>query len=67
MSMTKKDYVAIAAVINKEVWRDGNDPATMACVAVSLACLFSDASISFQYDRFINACLDEPSQEVSNV
>ena len=36
MSMTKADFEAVAAALNESLWEKGNDPATVARVAIKV-------------------------------
>ena len=57
MSMTKKDYVAIAEVMNEIVWAKDMDPVTTTATVIKLSTLFSSDNANFQHDTFIKACL----------
>ena len=57
MSMTKKDYVMIAGVINKVLHEKHVDPLTVVRVAACLSDVFGNDSPRFQNDLFINECL----------
>ena len=57
MSMTKKDYVLIAGVINSVMWEDHIDPLTIGRVATRLAARFQHDSDTFRNDLFLHECL----------
>ena len=65
MSMTKKDYVAIADVMNEVMWTKGADPATTTTTVLMLGKLFASGNTNFKYDTFISACFGD--REVGNV
>lgn len=57
--MSKKDYVAIADMLNRLLWDRDNDPATMAWVIAGLSELFAQDNPRFDKDRFNAACTAE--------
>ena len=65
MSMTKKDYVMVAGVLNILAWAKNTDPATMAAVTWNLADAFAQANNKFRKDQFIGLVwgCDAASQE----
>jgi hypothetical protein len=65
MSMTKKDYVAIADVMNEVMWTKGADPATTTTTVLRLGKLFASENINFKYETFMSACFKD--REVGNV
>jgi hypothetical protein len=67
MSMSKKDYVAIADALNDVNWQKKIDPITMTVVSVSLAELFLKGNPRFQYQTFMLACFQQQKQEVNDV
>jgi hypothetical protein len=66
MSMTKKDYVAIADAINGVLWQKDTDPLTITVVSVALAEAFLKDNPQFQHNTFIQACYAE-RKETDNV
>lgn len=65
MSMTKKDYVAIADVMNEVMWTKGADPATTTATVLRLGKLFASGNTNFKYETFMSACFSD--REVGNV
>ena len=65
MSMTKKDYVAIADVMNEIMWTKGADPATATTTVLRLGKLFASGNTNFKYETFMSACFSD--REVGNV
>ena len=62
MSMTKKDYTAIAEVINSVLWEKYIDPLTVVRLAARLSDQFQQESPRFRNDLFIAECLREREQ-----
>ena len=56
--LTKKDYEAIAEILDGVYERDAiyNDDLVLADVVVELANYFADHDNTFDWDSFINAC-----------
>lgn len=67
MSMSKKDYVAIAKAISGVSWQDKIDPLTVTVVSVTLAELFLQDNPRFQYQTFMLECFQPQQQEVNHV
>lgn len=57
MSMSKKDYVAIASVINRVASSRLADLATVTAVIGNLNTYFASDNPNYQGQRFIAACL----------
>lgn len=57
MSMTKKDYVAIAGIINRVASSRLADLATITAVIGNLNTYFRNDNPNYQPQRFIEACL----------
>ena len=66
MSMTKKDYVAIADAINKVLWQKDIDLVTISVVSIALAEVFLKDNPKFQHNTFIQACYVE-RKEIDHV
>ena len=66
MSMSKKDYVAIADAINKVLWQKDIDLVTVSVVSIALAEVFLKDNAQFQHNTFIQACYAE-RKEINNV
>lgn len=56
MSMSKKDYVAIAATFKAEVEKDNEGRQALYNVALQLADCFGKDNSRFDEDRFLKAC-----------
>lgn len=65
--MSRKDYVAIAAIINEVLWHEGTDPATVSMLAARMASTFSKDNQRFDYERFFTACFAERKDSGSMV
>jgi hypothetical protein len=61
MSMTKKDYVAVADAMNEVLWTPQTDPGTVALAVVRLADSFQGDNPRFDRSRFMQACLRDNS------
>ena len=59
--MTKKDYIAIANVINAAMWEDKADPATITSLVAKFAAIFAEDNPRFDAQRFFAACTASPS------
>lgn len=59
--MTKKDYVAIAKILSKELYKHDNriTMAPIAAIANRLAECFEADNPNFDSTRFLNACYQE--------
>ena len=66
MSMSKKDYVAIADAINDVLWQKNIDLVTISVVSIALAEVFLKDNPKFQHNTFIQACYAE-QKEINNV
>lgn len=59
MAMSKKDYVAIADVINKVLWIEGSCPLTIARLTAGLSWVFQQDNPRFDDERFRAAALKQ--------
>lgn len=59
MSMSKKDYVAIADVLNAILWMEDSCPLTMARVTAALSIVFEEDNPRFDEARFRAAALKQ--------
>ena len=66
MSMSKKDYVAIADAINEVLWQKDIDLVTISVVSIALAEVFLKDNPQFQHNTFIQACYAR-QKEINNV
>ena len=60
MAMSKKDYVAIAKVLNHYYLNDGDDP-TAVYIALDLVHVFANDNPRFDSDRFMSAVKQYPA------
>ena len=61
MSLSRKDYTAIASRLNDILWQRGSDPATVVAVAYSIAEYFGVDNSLFDVNKFIAVVLSEDS------
>lgn len=61
MPMSKKHYEAIASGINRVMWSEATDPATVVQVIAVLAKVCEEDNSRFDRQRFITACTADPS------
>lgn len=60
MPLSKKNYVAIADIVNRMLWNDGSDPLTVVAFSAELSDYFASDNDRFDRERFMQACLRNP-------
>jgi hypothetical protein len=59
MAMSKKDYVAVAELLNRVLWMEGSCPLTIARVTAGLGIVFEADNPRYDDERFRAAALKQ--------
>jgi hypothetical protein len=61
MSMSKKDYVAVAETLNAILWMEQSCPLTIARMTAALGVVFTEDNPKFDEERFRAVALSQKS------